>query len=266
MITLITGDHPRHIFLAKNLSEKFEVDNWIIQRRENIFTDSYKKKKILHRLEKLHFEKRFKSEKTFFTDIKNYESFKIKNIIKIKKEEINNGKLKKKLRGLRKENLISYGCKKIGPEILKLFKLNKWNVHGGLSPWYRGSITHFWPTYLLEPEFTGMTLHKLSEEIDGGEIIHQSAVKINAEDGIHDNACRCVRDFILSSKNIITEKFLEKNQRGIAPYSSGRIWTESMWNPFLLKLIYEKFEDKVNKFCIKNKSLRKPKLQSVLIK
>ena len=45
MLTLITGDHPRHIFLAKCLSEKLEVDNWIIQKRENILTDSYKKRK-----------------------------------------------------------------------------------------------------------------------------------------------------------------------------------------------------------------------------
>ena len=38
MITLITGNHPRHIFLVKKFSEKFEADNWIIQKRENIFT------------------------------------------------------------------------------------------------------------------------------------------------------------------------------------------------------------------------------------
>ena len=55
MITLITGDHPRHIFLAKNISEKFEVDNWIIQKRENILTDSYKKKKNTSQIRKITF-------------------------------------------------------------------------------------------------------------------------------------------------------------------------------------------------------------------
>ena len=39
----------------KKFSEKFEVDNWIIQKRENIFTDSYTIKKNMSELEKIHF-------------------------------------------------------------------------------------------------------------------------------------------------------------------------------------------------------------------
>jgi hypothetical protein len=35
--------------------------------------------------------------------------------------------------------------------------LARWNIHGGLSPWYRGAITHFWPSYMLEPQLTGMS-------------------------------------------------------------------------------------------------------------
>ena len=265
MITLITGNHPRHIFLVKKFSEKFEVDNWIIQKRENIFTDSYTIRKNMSELEKIHFEKRYNSEKNFFGIVDNYEVFKIKNIIFITKEDFTNGKLKKKLKELKTLNLISYGCKKISQDILSLFKLNKWNVHGGLSPWYRGSMTHFWPTYLLEPEFTGMTLHQLTDKIDGGDIIHQTKVKLNLGDGIHDNACRCVRDFVLSTNKLINTKTLSKKYEGIKPYSTGRIWTEKMWNPYLLKVIYEKFEDRINKFCIENKTLRKPKIQSVLV-
>lgn len=210
MITFITGNHPRHIFLVKKFSLKFKVDNWIIQKRENLLTDSYEKHPKLHKLEKLHFEKRYNSEKFFFKSIKNYESFKIKNIITIDKEDIFSGKLKKILKTLNTNNLITYGCKKIGPEIINLFKFNKWNVHGGLSPWYRGSMTHFWPTYLLEPEFTGMTLHCLSEKIDGGNIIHQSVVNLNPNDGIHDNACRSVKEFSLSIVNLIKPKLLKK--------------------------------------------------------
>ena len=57
-------------------------------------------------------------------------------------------------------------------------------------------MTHFWPTYLLEPEYTGVTVHNITNKIDGGEIIHQSHVNLNPNDGIHDNACRCMKNFI----------------------------------------------------------------------
>ena len=53
----------------------------------------------------------------------------------------------------------------------------------------------FWPTYLLEPEYTGITLHEMSNYPDAGNIIHQTNLKIKANDGIHDNACRAVKEF-----------------------------------------------------------------------
>ena len=31
---------------------------------------------------------------------------------------------------------------------------------------------------MLEPQFTGMTLHETTQQIDGGDIIHQTGIKI----------------------------------------------------------------------------------------
>ena len=42
-----------------------------------------------------------------------------------------------------------------------------------LSPWYKGTATHFWPSYFLEPEFTGVAIHELSKKIDSGPLVHQ---------------------------------------------------------------------------------------------
>ena len=88
--------------------------------------------------------------------------------------------------------LLSFGCSKIDNLILKEI-LKYLNIHGGLSPNFRGSISNFWPTYLLEPQLTGYTLHKLSNSIDGGEIIFQTSVKLHKNDGIHDSNCRALK-------------------------------------------------------------------------
>ena len=212
MIKLITGDHPRHQYFAKIISENNIIDTWVIQSRENFKTNSYEDVSDLSKLEKLHFQKRDQAENLFFKDFDKVKEKNIKNIIKINKEDLYNQNLVKNLKYTENLIFITYGFLKLNDDILDLFKLNKMNLHGGLSPWYRGSATHFWPSYLLEPEYTGMTLHNLSKDIDGGNIIHQTSVKLNSKDNLHENACRCVKEFIMEFSFLLSEKkFLIKN-------------------------------------------------------
>ena len=45
------------------------------------------------------------------------------------------------------------------------------NLHGGLSPEYRGADCTFWALYNGEPENVGCTLHYINEGIDTGDLI-----------------------------------------------------------------------------------------------
>src|SRR5262249_3022737 len=65
--------------------------------------------------------------------------------------------------------LLSYGCHKVSAVTRAAAPGVRWNIHGGLSPRYRGVTTHFWPSYLLEPQMTGMTVHVMTDELDGGD-------------------------------------------------------------------------------------------------
>jgi len=47
------------------------------------------------------------------------------------------------------------------------------NMHNGLSPYYRGSYTLWWPIYEERPEYIGGTIHLLSPQIDGGDVFFQ---------------------------------------------------------------------------------------------
>ena len=44
---------------------------------------------------------------------------------------------------------------------------------------------------------------------------------------------------------------------GVKQKSNGRIWTNSMWYPDMLKIIYDVFDDKINKYCLENKRIKK---------
>ena len=92
----------------------------------------------------------------------------------------------------------------------KKIKLYAWNVHGGLSPWYRGGATLFWPTYMLQPEYTGMTFHETTEKVDAGNIVYQNSAKLREEDGIHENACRLIKDFCDKLPFLLERKLKKK--------------------------------------------------------
>ena len=50
------------------------------------------------------------------------------------------------------------------------------NIHTGLSPYYRGGNTNFWPIYNLRPNFCGFTIHLMTSGIDSGPIIYSDYI------------------------------------------------------------------------------------------
>lgn len=267
-IVFISGDHLRHKYVADSLTNIGAEISWIIEKRENKLPKIPKKlNNNLKRLFKHHFQKRLSAEKNYFKNAGEISNHKMKTIIKIKKNDLNKKKLDNILKRIKPDILISYGCHKLDDKLLKNSKIC-WNLHGGLSPWYRGAITHFWPTYMLEPQFTGMTLHETTQQIDGGNIVHQTGLKIKKNDGIHDNACKALLVFCKEFPGLLRKNILKINKlKAIKPVTTGRIWTTKMWHPALLEFVYNKHKDRINNYCIKNKIItRKPILKSIFKK
>jgi len=82
-------------------------------------------------------------------------------------------------RQLQPDLIAVFGTSLIRGELLKMGRLGMANLHGGLSPEYRGADCTFWALYNGEPEKVGCTLHWIDAGIDtGGLIAHVSpAVK-----------------------------------------------------------------------------------------
>jgi len=57
------------------------------------------------------------------------------------------------------------------------------NMHTGLSPYYRGDSTLFWPVYFDDAEHLGVTVHKLVADVDGGDIVYTGKVNYEIGDG-----------------------------------------------------------------------------------
>tara|TARA_B100001063_G_C16750798_1_gene550189 strand:+ start:750 stop:1562 length:813 start_codon:yes stop_codon:yes gene_type:complete len=265
-ILLITGNHPRHFYFIKKFQETSFNLSLIIEKRKDKFMPKINKnyKLNIKRLYKLHFNKRSIAEKKFFGDAK-FNNKKVNFLSYVVRNDFSNGKLQKLISKHKFDILITYGCGLINNDILKMIRLYAWNVHGGLSPWYRGGATLFWPSYMLQPEYTGMTFHETTNKVDAGNIVFQNSAKIRPGDGIHDNACRVIKDFCDKLPLLLEKKILSKTKiKSMPQKSSGKIWTKKNWSPLNLKIIYELFDDKINKFCLKNRKIVNPKVINFL--
>ena len=75
------------------------------------------------------------------------------------------------VRDLRPDLICVFGTSLIRGELLGEGRLGMVNLHGGLSPEYRGADCTFWALYNGEPENVGCTLHYINAGIDTGELI-----------------------------------------------------------------------------------------------
>jgi hypothetical protein len=240
---LLTGSHIRHSYIARCVAESGCLSALVIEERENSMPDPPAGLRgHIRDLFQRHFSSRLEAEESFFGGGKLPDT----PLLNVSKESLNSQNTIEFINQFNPDLVLSYGVHKLNSGFLRgVTSPLKWNIHGGLSPWYRGNITHFWPSYFLEPQMTGMTVHELTENIDGGGIIHQTKANLIRGDGIHDLACRAVISIgeVLGKLFGLTEKGLIASP--VPQTTSGRVWRGSDWRPEHLTIIYDFYDNKI---------------------
>lgn len=80
------------------------------------------------------------------------------------------------IRAAKPEVIVVYGTMLIRDHIAELAARCTLNMHTGLSPFYRGDSTLFWPIYYNQMSKLGVTVHELVSEVDGGGIVYTGNV------------------------------------------------------------------------------------------
>jgi phosphoribosylglycinamide formyltransferase-1 len=206
-ICILTSGELRHTFFRKYLASCQGIE--VIKSYCEVETHSYQKNiegnkfdyssfKVLNS----HFRNRNIFEQDFFKLFCNLKDD-FSNPIQILKGEINNPKHVVDIINSEPDIIVSYGCSIIKSELLNIFKGRFVNVHLGLSPYYRGAGTNFWPFVNKELQFVGTTFMQIDSGIDSGEIIHQIRAEFNSSDNIHTVGNRLIRDSAFEMKKLI---------------------------------------------------------------
>lgn len=260
-IALITGDHQRHAYLASRLAATGKLAGWVVEEREAFLPAPppglpAETEALFER----HFRLREEAETAVFgtpqVDVSRYG---------VSREDLNAPATIDFLRSLAPDLVLSYGCHKLEAPLREAVGATFWNTHGGLSPQYRGVITHFWPSYMLEPQMTGVTLHETTDELDGGAIIHQSGAVLQRGDGVHLLAARTVKAYADTIGPLLARLDPAALPAGIRQKSTGKLWTSRDWRPEHLHLVYDDYGDRIVDAVLDGRlEGREPKLLSVL--
>ena len=124
---------------------------------------------------------------------------------------------------LRPDVIAVFGTSLIRGPLLERGRLGIFNLHGGLSPLYRGADCTFWALYNGEPEQIGCTLHRIDAGIDTGTLIAHVCPEVHEGDEELTLFWRAVRD----SADVYSELLdrLERGERlGEAQGSKGRLY------------------------------------------
>lgn len=263
---IFSGSHNRHLYVNSSVLKYFDETLVVIMERENVLPSTPSN---LSERDKKNFETHFNNrkiiEEKIYGEINIEKIFAKNEIIKIDAKKLNTIELAKRVKDFSADFCFIFGCNLILNPVLSSLPKNKINLHLGLSPWYKGSATLFWPFYFLQPQFAGVTFHQITEKPDAGNIIHQSTPKLEMGDTIHDVGAKCVID----AKNDISKlikhfkkegKFSESIQK-----TQGRVWREKDFHASHLRVIYDQFKDKIVDSYL-NKELDKnlPKLFSCI--
>ena len=177
-VVILTGSELRHDFFRKYiaLSEEIEVISSYCEGLETSLRTVVEKDGDSEDLRLNHLAAREQSEQDLlglFCEA----AADCSNPVFLPKGDINEPIYTQAVIDIQPDLVIAYGCSLIREPLLSAFKGRFLNAHLGLSPYYRGSGTNFWPLVNGEPEYVGATFMYIDSGIDTGEIIHQIRAK-----------------------------------------------------------------------------------------
>jgi folate-dependent phosphoribosylglycinamide formyltransferase PurN len=250
-VLAIIADHSRNLAFLKVISKNIKISKLIIYKRENLIPEPPKYiDQELTNLWKLHFKKRKKLEEKYFKSKSNIlKKFKKKTIIDSTKN-LNSKKIYKIAKDKNFDLCFISGVPIIKKELLSVLPKYTINLHLGLIPYYKGSITGFWPFYFMQPTMMGTTYHIIDQKVDTGEIIHQNRPILKRGDSMHEVSCRALETALKDFPKVLRflKDRLKKNEEPKLNKSlknKGKIFKNSDWNPEMLKKIYNKYNDKI---------------------
>ena len=258
-IAFISGDSYRHKYYCNSVldDDNYEFPLLIkVKRFLNIVDETpveYLTKEDKELLD-AHTEMRIIKEREYFLPKGgSFNEKNVKKVIEVDQRDVNSSKVIKAFKEAKPDVVIVFGVSLLKKELLCVMPKYVINL-SGLSPYYKGAATLFWPFYFMEPQYAGHTFHIIDDKIDHGGILHQGRPEIYENDTLPDIGAR---DVIKAAEEL--PKLLKKLEFGdikIYPQKNiGKLFYKKDFKPHHLRVIKKLIEEGFLKEYIKNRHL-----------
>lgn len=214
-ITVFTSNQPRHLALVNRLASISEV-TYAVMECNTVFPglvpDVVKRSDVM----RSYFAKVMNAEKGFFGEL----TFLSPNVraLPIKMGDVNFLQRPQLLAALASDVYVIFGASYIKGWLADfLVQQGAFNVHMGISPYYRGSACNFWALYDERPQYVGATIHLLSRGLDSGPILYH-ALPILENNGPFEFTMKAVE----AAQKSLVERIASRELRSYVPISQDK--------------------------------------------
>lgn len=265
-IALITSSHLRHKYIASKIALSNNLKLIVTEQKSSKIEDVEKYNEQDKKLIQRHFEERKINEAKYFGE---YGAFpKDSELIKVPYGRINSPQILEAIKSKNIDFVILFGSSIIGDDILNEFQEKVINIHLGISPYYKGSGTNFFPIVNNELECIGATIHLAINEVDAGSILTQ--IRPNnfiASDNIHDLGNKVI---LTVADNIgrVLKAYYSKSINAVRQekYSMEKVYRIKDFTPDVLRVAINNIENgAVSKYIVSAeiKRMNRPILSQV---
>jgi Formyl transferase len=181
-VVLLTADGGRHRWLARQLAQETELAGIVVEPKGFNAAGSRDWPTEEARDLRRHFAEREAVERRFLGEARAVGGW----LLGIEPGSLNSTEVAEWVRGRKPDLLVLFGTGIMKSPLLDMYRGRVINLHLGLSPYYRGSGTNFWPFVFEEPECVGATIHVAEMRVDAGAILAQVRPDPEASDRIHE--------------------------------------------------------------------------------
>lgn len=165
---------------------------------------------------------------------------------------------------LRPDVVLVFGTGLLKQPLIDAFAGNIINIHLGLSPYYRGAGTNFWPLVNREPEYCGATIHFLDIGVDTGPILSHVRPEIQRGDGPHDIGNRTI---VAAAAGLVAAAMahVQTPLRGVPQEGEGRLYKRSHFSADAVRRLYQNFAGGMVGEYLDNRRARDARLDLVTL-
>lgn len=193
-----------------------------------------------------HFAERVRCEEAFFGhDAGWIEDSSECRVVRIEPGMMNTNETASVLESLGIHTVLVFGTDLIKPPLLDPQRWVMINMHLGLSPYYRGTATNFYPLLNGEPEYIGATIHILDAGIDSGPILQHARPVVTQEDRPHTLGCKAISAGIEAMCAVVRKRSAQGPDEGVPQWKdpSARVYLRRDYHPRQVVELYQKLDE-----------------------